>query len=102
MIHKLHIAKWFFKIDLNYGYHHIRFRSKGEYKPTFKIKRCDQVMVSLHEEWFPVEPYNKLQPKYDSYATLNKTNDNAYGVDLSNNMGIFKTFNVTDLFINVP
>lgn len=63
---------------------------------TFEV--VDQVMVYLRNERLRAGVQGKLwQRRYDLFWVSKKTNDNAYVIDLSDDMCISKTFNVTGL-----
>jgi hypothetical protein len=56
-------------------------------------------MAYLRKNRFPTETYDKLKSwKYGPFQITGKINENAYVVELPNDMSISNTFNVIELF----
>ena len=67
------------------------------------FKEGDDVMIYLHKWRLPTGSHGKLTPKkIRPYKILKKINDNAYIIDISNTIGISKTFNVADIYTFYP
>ena len=78
-------------------------KATDKYRREKLFEVVDQVMVYLRRECFPIGKYSKLQPrKYGPYQVVRKINDNAYVVQIPNDMGFSKTFNVADLSLFHP
>ena len=83
-------------------------KSNAKYKTTADKKRrkkifCegDMVMMYLQTEIIPASAYNKFKLKaYGPLKIVKKISDNAYIMDLPNNMTMSKKFNVADLYTN--
>lgn len=85
-------------------------QANGKYKDAADSKRRvkifhegDLVMAYLHKNNFPARTYGKLKSrKYGPFRIKRKINDNAYMVELLEDMAISNTFNVVDLFAYHP
>jgi len=72
-------------------------KTNTEYKEA--TDRHHHAKVFLHEERFLVGSYSKLRvKKYCPYTIIKKFANNAYVIDILDNMSIFKTFNVLDIY----
>ncbi|PKU87302.1 RNA-directed DNA polymerase [Dendrobium catenatum] len=67
------------------------------------FKEGDLVWIRLSKERFPNRRYNKLQPKAKGpFRILRRINDNAFQIELLDNLQISPVFNISDLSHHYP
>lgn len=98
------LAEWFqsIQVDIRNKLEQANKKYKqvaNKHRRAKTFQEGDLVMIHLHKNRFPTWTYDKVQgKKYGPCRILKKISDNAYAVELLEDMSVFPTFNVSDLF----
>jgi hypothetical protein len=88
------------EVRLNLEQANDKYKDAADSKRRAKLfQESDLVMAHLRKNRFPAGTYGKLKSrKYGLFRIKRKINDNAYVVEIPEELAISNTFNVADLF----